>query len=80
MINYRILNMTKPATTTCNSNILNVLNNKMNRNKQQLNMYSQNMMNNQTGARRTCRSLADVVAAVTLLMTTLEKTDQSRRR
>jgi hypothetical protein len=45
MINFRILNITIPATTTCNSNILDMLNNKMNGNKQQLNMYSQNMMN-----------------------------------
>jgi hypothetical protein len=30
--------MTVLATTTCNSNILDVLNNKMNENKQQLNM------------------------------------------
>jgi hypothetical protein len=74
MINSIILNMTIPATITCNSNILDVLNNKMNRNKQQLNMYLQNMMNNQTGAHRTYRSLADIVATVTLLMTTLEKT------
>jgi hypothetical protein len=48
-------------------------------NKQQLNMYSQSMMNNQTGARHTHRLLADLVAAVTLLMTMLEKTGQSRR-
>jgi hypothetical protein len=74
MINSRILNMTAVAITTCNSNILDILNNKMNRNKQQLNMYSQNMMNNQTGARRMYRSLVNIVAAVTLLMTTLEKT------
>jgi hypothetical protein len=33
MINSKILNMTIPATTTCNSNILDVLNNKMNGNK-----------------------------------------------
>jgi hypothetical protein len=33
MINSRILNMTIPATTTCNLNILDVLNNKMNGNK-----------------------------------------------
>jgi hypothetical protein len=31
------------------------------------------MMNKQIGAHRTYRSLADIVAAVTLLMTTLEK-------
>jgi hypothetical protein len=37
-------------------------------------MYSQNMINNQTGACRMYRSLVDVVAAVTLLMTMLEKT------
>jgi hypothetical protein len=80
MINSIILNMTIPATTTCNSNILDVLNNKMNRNKQQLYMHSQNMMNSQTGACRTYRSLADVVTAVILLMTTLEKTGRSRRR
>jgi hypothetical protein len=36
-------------------------------------MYSQKMMNKQIGAHRTYRSLADIVAAVTLLMTTLEK-------
>jgi hypothetical protein len=30
MINSRILNMTIPATTTCNYNILDVLNSKMN--------------------------------------------------
>jgi hypothetical protein len=47
MINSRILNMITLATTTCNSNILDVLNSKMNRNKQQLNIYSQNMINNQ---------------------------------
>jgi hypothetical protein len=72
--------MTIPGTTTCNSNILDILNSKMNGNKQQLNMYSQNMINNQTGARRTYHSLADVVAAVTLLMITLEKTGRSRWR
>jgi hypothetical protein len=33
MINSRILNMTILATNTCNSNILDVLNNKMNGNK-----------------------------------------------
>jgi hypothetical protein len=33
MINSRILNTTTLATTTCNSNILEVLNNKMNGNK-----------------------------------------------
>jgi hypothetical protein len=33
MINSRILNMTTLATTTCNSNILDVLDNKMNGNK-----------------------------------------------
>jgi hypothetical protein len=33
MIKFRILNMTMLATTTCNSNILDVLNSKMNRNK-----------------------------------------------
>jgi hypothetical protein len=33
MINFRILNMTIPATTTCNSNILDVLNSKMKGNK-----------------------------------------------
>jgi hypothetical protein len=33
MINSRILNMTTLATTTYNSNILDVLNNKMNGNK-----------------------------------------------
>jgi hypothetical protein len=35
-------------------------------------MYSQNMMNRETAVHRTYRSLADVVIAVTLLMTTLE--------
>jgi hypothetical protein len=35
-----INNMIIPATTICNSNILDILNNKMNKNKQQLNMYS----------------------------------------
>jgi hypothetical protein len=33
IINSRILNMTIPATTTYNSNILDVLNSKMNGNK-----------------------------------------------
>jgi hypothetical protein len=33
MINFIILNMTIPATTTCNSNILDVLNSKINGNK-----------------------------------------------
>jgi hypothetical protein len=33
IVNSRILNMTIPATTTCNSNILDALNNKMNGNK-----------------------------------------------
>jgi hypothetical protein len=33
MINSRILSMTTAATITCNSNILDVLNNKMNGNK-----------------------------------------------
>jgi hypothetical protein len=37
--------MTIVTIITCNSNILDVLNNMMNGNKQQLNMYSQNMMN-----------------------------------
>jgi flagellar basal body rod protein FlgC len=72
MINSRILNMTIPATTTCNSNILDVLNSKMNGNKKQLNMYSQNMANRRTTVNRTYRSFADVVVAVTLLITTLE--------
>jgi hypothetical protein len=81
MINSKILNMIIPATTiTCNSNILDVLNNKMNENKQQLNMYSRNMMNRQIVVHRTYRSLADVVAAVTLLITMFEKTGRSRRR
>jgi hypothetical protein len=80
MINSRMLNMTTVAITTCNSNILDVLNNKMNGNKQQLNMYSQNMMNNQRGAHCMYRSLADVVAAITLLMTMLEKTGRSRQQ
>jgi hypothetical protein len=80
MINFRILNMTTLATTTCNSNILDILNNKMNGNKQQLNMYSQNMMNRQTSVHHMNRSYAGEVAAVTLLMTTLEKTGRSRRR
>jgi hypothetical protein len=72
MINSIILNMTIPVTTTCNSNILDVLNSKMNGNKQQLNMYSQNMMNRRTAVDRTYHSFADVVVAVTLLITTLE--------
>jgi hypothetical protein len=72
MINSIILNMTIPATITCNSNILDVLNNKINGNRQQLNMYSQNMMNRRTAVGRTYRSFADVVVAETLLMTTLE--------
>jgi hypothetical protein len=38
MINSRILNITMLATTTCNSNILDVLNTKMNGSKQQLDM------------------------------------------
>jgi hypothetical protein len=59
--------MTTLATTTFNSNILNVLNNKMNINKQQLNMYSQNMMNRQTAVHHTYRSYAGKVAAVMLL-------------
>jgi hypothetical protein len=80
MINFRILNMTMLATTIYNSNILDVLNNKMNKNKQQLNMYSHNIMNNPTGTSRTYRSLADVVGAVTLLMTTLVKTGRSSWR
>jgi hypothetical protein len=80
MINSIILNMTIPATTTCNSNILDVLNSKMNGNKQQLNMYSQNMMNRRTAVDHTYHSFADVVVAETLLMTTLEKTGRSRRR
>ena len=58
--------MKKIATSSCNSNIIDVLNNKMNGNKQQLTMYSQNMVNNQTGACRMYRSLAEVFAAVTL--------------
>jgi hypothetical protein len=33
MINFRILNMTTLVTTTCNLNILDVLNRKMNGNK-----------------------------------------------
>jgi hypothetical protein len=80
MINSRILNMTIPATTTCNSNILDVLNSKMNKNKKQLNMYSQNMMNRQIAVHHMYHSLADVVASVMLLMTMLEKTSRSRRR
>jgi hypothetical protein len=80
MINSRIINMTIPATTTCNSNILDVLNSKMNKNKQQLNMYLQNMMNRQIAVHRMYHLLTDVVAAVTLLMTMLEKTDRSRGR
>jgi hypothetical protein len=79
MINFRILNMTTLTTTTCNSNILDVVKNKMIKNKQKLNMYSQNMMNRQTSIHGTYRSFAGEVAAVTLLMTTLEKTDRSRR-
>jgi hypothetical protein len=79
MINFKILNMTTTATTTCNSNILDVLDNMMNENKQQLNMCSHNMMNRQTVACRTYRSFTDVVATVTLLMTILEKTGRSRR-
>jgi hypothetical protein len=75
MINSRILNMTTLATITCNSNILDVLNNKMNGNKRQL-----NMMNNQIRTRRTYRLFAYIVAAVTLLMTTLVKTGQSSWR
>jgi hypothetical protein len=71
--------MTSLATTTCNSNILDVLNNRINRNKQQLNIYSQNMMNRQTAVHRTYHSFAGEVIAVTLLMTTLEKTSQIRR-
>jgi hypothetical protein len=74
MINFRILNITIPATTTCNSNILDVLNSKIKGNKYQLSMYSQNMMNRRTAVDRTYRSFADVVVAVTLLITTLEKT------
>jgi hypothetical protein len=72
MINSIILNMTIRATTTCNSNILDVLNSKMNGNKQQLNMYSQNMMNRRTTIDCTYHSFADIVVAVTLLITTLE--------
>jgi hypothetical protein len=41
-------------------------------------MYSQNMMNRQIAVDRTYYSFADVVVAVTLLMTTLEKTGRSR--
>jgi hypothetical protein len=52
----------------------------MNENKQQLNMYPQNMMNMQIVAHRTYCSFPDEVAAVTLLMTTLEKTGQSTLR
>jgi hypothetical protein len=37
-------------------------------------MYSQNMMNMEIALHGTYRSLADVVIAKTLLMTTLEKT------
>jgi hypothetical protein len=33
IVNSRILNMTIPATTTCNSNILDALNSKMNGNR-----------------------------------------------
>jgi hypothetical protein len=80
MINFRILNMTMLATTICNSNILDVLNNKMNGNKQQLNIYSHNMMNNPTGTCHTYRSFADVVAAVALLMTMLVKIGRSSWR
>ena len=80
MINSLILNMTIPTTTTCNLNILDVLNSKINGNKYQLNMYSQNMMNRQTSVHCKYHSFVDVVAVVTLLMTTLEKTGQSRRR
>jgi hypothetical protein len=76
MINSKILKM--KTTTTCNSNIQDILNNNMNGNKQQLNKYSQNMKNNQIGARRMYRSLVDVVIVVTLLMTILEKIGQSR--
>jgi hypothetical protein len=72
MINSIILNMIIPAITTCNSNILDVLNSKMNGNKQQLNMHSQNMMNRRTAVDRRYRSFADVVVAVTLLITMLE--------
>jgi hypothetical protein len=79
MINSRILNITTLATITYNSNILDVLNNKMNGNKQKLNMYSQNMMNRQKAVHHTYRSFAGEVAAVTLLITTLEKTGRSRR-
>jgi hypothetical protein len=46
----------------------------MNGNKQQLNMYSQNMMNRQIAVHRMYHSFAGEVAAVTLLMTMLEKT------
>jgi hypothetical protein len=80
MINSRILNITMLATTTCNSDILDVLNNKMIGNKQQLNIFLQNMMDRQIAVHCTYRSFAGEVAAVTLLMTTLEKTDRSRRR
>jgi hypothetical protein len=36
MINFKILNITTVATTICNLNILDVLSNMMNGNKQQL--------------------------------------------
>jgi hypothetical protein len=72
--------MTIPATTTCNSNILDALNRKMSGNKKQRNMYSQNMMNIRTTVYRTYRSFVDIVVAVTLLMTTLKPTGRSRRR
>jgi hypothetical protein len=42
-------------------------------------MYSKNMMNREIAVHRTYHSLADVVVAVSLLMTTLEKTGRSRR-
>jgi type II secretory pathway predicted ATPase ExeA len=80
MINSRILNMTILATITCNSNILDVLKSKMNRHKQQLNMYSQNMMNRQIVVHHTYHSFAGKVTAVTLLMITLEKIGRSSRR
>jgi uncharacterized SAM-dependent methyltransferase len=79
MINFRILNMTALATITCNSNILDVLNNKMNRNKQQLNMYSQNMINRQTTVHRMYLLFASEITVVTLLMIALKKTGRSRR-
>jgi hypothetical protein len=52
------------GTNTCNSNILDELNNMMKQNRQYVNIYSQNMIGKQTRTQQTYHSFGGVAGVL----------------